>query len=807
MELKAEKLAMTDPPYWAWLRGIKIDGRPFNLEGRKYQLEIMRPICDDGKVKHNEVIKKGSQTGATMGKSIEIAHGALHGMYPQGIIYFFPSRTAVEDFSGSRFKPLLKDNYEEIGKYCLDINSVYARRIGKTNVSFHGCTGTTLIGGIAKDSTAVRMTPADWILLDERDLFDDEMAAQVNQRLGNSTIRRRSDMGTPKLPDDGIDRLYCLVPDTKILTTDLRWVRLSEIKIGDKLIGFDESQVGWNKSRHYRDTEVIGYEKLQRPCYRITLDDGTEVTASTDHRWLVQTKSRGLGWRIVRNLKLGDRLVSIGTWETGVTVEDGYISGVYDGEGCVYSNRRKQTGGAALTFAQKDGAVFDKVKRLLGLHGFRTKDYMHHKVWQARLLGGLPEKLRFLGTYRPARLLPKAHKIYDDVSIGHDQGATKYPRIVKMEYAGFIDVIALGTEHNTFIANGLLSHNSKSDMGRWQIGCDCHSTISTPFSTLQIGKYTCLETEFPNCIKLDKDGKGYRACIHCGKPIDKDGENALWIPDSPTKDTVGYWCSQLLNPNVDLAFKLKEYDRPEDYDTTEAEFQRTVMGKAFARAEDVLRETEVYQCCTQDQMQYSHDGPCAMGFDVGFPLIHVVIGHRIGNDRYRLIKMARVPDWNALHDLAKRFNVKATVGDAMPESHKIREWAKTEAGYGNTVYPCYYTTHLKTFDNWSTDNIVKVNRTEVFDESHQMVVNPGRMLIPRRCQEIDIFAHQMCMAAKFLETDKRGNAEYHYRKIGDKQDHYRNALNYFYLASKKVGTPEAHRNKKKAVTQDMSYSL
>lgn len=534
-------MSLADAPYWAHTKNILIDGRPFNLSGRNYQRELMRPKTRDGKVKHNEVIKKGSQTGATMGKAIEIAHGAKYGRYPQGIIYYFPSKIAVEDFSGSRFKPLLKDNYEEVGKFCNDINSVYTRRIGKVNVNFRGCSGTTIIGGIAKDSTQVRQTPADWILLDERDLFDDEMAAQVNQRLGNSTIRRRSDMGTPKLPDDGIDRLY-----------------------------------------------------------------------------------------------------------------------------------------------------------------------------------------------------------------------------------------------------------GKSDMRRWQIQCDC-------------GKHTCLETEFPQCIKV-ADGRGFPVCIHCGSEIDRT--NGSWQMDSPSKDTVGYWCSQLLNPNRDLALALKEFDDPTEYDTTEAEFQRTVLGKAFARAEDLLRETEVYQCCTQDQMQYSHNGPCAMGFDVGYPLIHVVIGHRIGNDRYRLVKMARVKDWNALHDLAQRFGVKATVGDAMPESHKIREWADSEAGYGNTVYPCYYTTHLKTFDNWSTDNFVKVNRTDVFDETHQMVVSPGRMLVPRRCHEVDIFAHQMCQTAKFLETDKRGNVEFHYRKIGDKQDHYRNALNYFYLACKKVGVPIELRDKRKRVlTQDMKYTI
>ena len=196
-----------DAPYWADYNEVLIDGRPFDIKGRTYQLELMRPVTGDGKVKTHEVIRKGSQVGGTMGLVIQITHGALHNLYPQGVIYYFPNKDAVEDFSGSRFKPFLKDN-EFISKECNDINAVHVRRIGKCNVSFKGGGGTYRVGGEAKDSTAVRSTPADWVLLDERDLFDDEMARQINQRLGNSTVNRRTDLGTPKLPDDGIDRLY-----------------------------------------------------------------------------------------------------------------------------------------------------------------------------------------------------------------------------------------------------------------------------------------------------------------------------------------------------------------------------------------------------------------------------------------------------------------------------------------------------------------------------------------------------------------------------------------------------------------------
>jgi len=540
MELNRENSAATDAPYWAWTNGLLIDGRPFDLKGRGYQMEIMRPKTADGKVKTHEVIRKGSQIGITMGKVIEITHGALHGMYPQGIIYYFPSAKAVEHFSTTRFKPFISDN-PLIRKHCSDINAVAIRRIGKTNVNFFGCSPTVRFGGQAKDSNAVRATPADWILLDERDLFDPDMAKQVNQRLGNSTINRRTDLGTPKLPDDGVDRLW-----------------------------------------------------------------------------------------------------------------------------------------------------------------------------------------------------------------------------------------------------------GKSDMRRWQIKCR------------SCGKHTCMESEFPQCIGL-KEGIGYPKCVHCGERIYR--AEGLWIPDAPKKDVVGYWLSQLLNPNRDLAHVLKEYADPEAYDTSEAEFQRTVLGLPHVSAEDRLSEADVYGCCDRGyQMAFSHDGPCAAGWDVGANALHVVIGHRITGKRYRLVRMARVPDFDALHDLLSRYNIKAGVGDAQPEVHKMRDFQKQE---NFAVYMCYYSEHLKTFDAWQADtNIVNVNKTEVCDATHRMVVSPGMLLIPRYCEEVRVFAHQMTCMAKVLEEDGRsGGTIYRYRKIGDKQDHYRNAMNYFYLACKKVGVPESQHTHKRATNQDMEYHL
>lgn len=539
---KPEDLALVDAPYWMYLNRIRVDGQPFDLKGRKYQQEIMRSKTADGRFKHNEVIRKGSQIGITIIKVGEATHGALHGIYPQGVIFYFPSKTSVEMFSKDRFKTFVDDNPDTIKKYMGKTDSVFIKRIGNINIRFFGGSATTMVGGEKKDSAAVRSTPADWILLDERDLFDEDMAKQVNQRLGNSKIWRRTDMGTPSIPDLGVDLLY-----------------------------------------------------------------------------------------------------------------------------------------------------------------------------------------------------------------------------------------------------------KKSDMRRWQIQCE------------SCKKHTCLETEFPSCIKLTDEG-GYFVCSHCGTQIDSN--NGSWVPDCPKQDTIGYWVSQLLNPNCKLPLILKQYTDPEAYDMTEGEFQRIVMGLPHVSAEDELSESDVYACCGNDQMRHSSEIPCAMGVDVGNP-IYAVIGYRKDRGRCKVIKLARVQNWGELHDLARRFNVKADVIDAQPEYHKSREFQSEES---HAVYLCYYSDHLKTFDTWSgsPDNIVKVNRTEIFDATHSMVRDAGVLELPRVNEEMKVFAHQMTRSVRVMETDQRtGTKIYRYRTRGDKQDHYRNAMNYFLLACKKVGIPASSRRgeRKRVLTQDMKYTI
>src|SRR4051794_39061782 len=112
---------------------------------------------------------------------------------------------------------------------------------------------------------------------------------------------------------------YCLVGATPILMADGRTRALAELRPGDRVYGttFD------GKYRRYVATEGLDHCRTVKRAYRVTLEDGTQLTASGDHRFLT-----GRGWKHVTaaqcpNLTSDDELVQFGDRSSRVTaVED-----------------------------------------------------------------------------------------------------------------------------------------------------------------------------------------------------------------------------------------------------------------------------------------------------------------------------------------------------------------------------------------------------------------------------------------------------------------------------------------------------
>ncbi len=294
-------------------------------------------------------------------------------------------------------------------------------------------------------------------------------------------------------------------------------------------------------------------------------------------------------------------------------------------------------------------------------------------------------------------------------------------------------------------------------------------------------KWTCAELFFmespERCVGVRKDGTGYIACRNCGREIFiRDGQ---WEPQFKSNSDYmhGYQWSQLTSAFNDPKEILDDFFDPPQGNL--ADVYRLRLGLPYIAAEDRLTIPQILDCCSQEIMDSHDPGPCAMGVDVG-KIKHVVIGIKIGKGQYRIVKTARVSEWNDIHDLAKRFNVKSDVVDIRPYEDSARKYQSESK---HKTFLCEYkeNTPMGAVYN-DKSGIVAVGRTEIFDATHGLVTTPGQLSIPRYCPEIKEFAAQLCGAYKILETNKKtGISVYRYKGVNE---HYRNALNYFLLAAR-----------------------
>ena len=191
-----------DAWYWAYHNKIMLKGKPFQLEGHEYQIDIMQ--CDA----RVQCAMKGAQMAFTESRVLKTLHGMIYGTYPQGYLYLFPTRDDVTDFSKGRFNPLIIDNPASIGGYLQNTDAANIKRIGNSMLYLRGARVSKKIEGIKKTASQLKSIPVDGTCFDEVDEMDSEMIELALQRMGHSEIKEESYLSTPSIPDFGIDKLY-----------------------------------------------------------------------------------------------------------------------------------------------------------------------------------------------------------------------------------------------------------------------------------------------------------------------------------------------------------------------------------------------------------------------------------------------------------------------------------------------------------------------------------------------------------------------------------------------------------------------
>ena len=80
--------------------------------------------------------------------------------------------------------------------------------------------------------------------------------------------------------------VYCVWSDTPVLMGDGSTRRIADVRVGDAIYG--TMREGFN--RRYVITKVLAHWSTVKPAYRVTLEDGTTLIASGDHRFLNGTR-------------------------------------------------------------------------------------------------------------------------------------------------------------------------------------------------------------------------------------------------------------------------------------------------------------------------------------------------------------------------------------------------------------------------------------------------------------------------------------------------------------------------------------
>ncbi len=179
--------------------------------------------------------------------------------------------------------------------------------------------------------------------------------------------------------------IYCQSGDTPILMADGRTKPLAEVRVGDEIYG----TVRRGSYRRYETTRILAHWTTRKFAYRITLEDGTELIASGDHRFLTNR-----GWKHVTgaeqgrdcrpHLTLNNKLMGVGALggSVGESAEyrRGYLCGLIRGDGSIGSYSYERPGRTRsevhrFRLALTDDEALQRGREYLSGVGVRTDEF------------------------------------------------------------------------------------------------------------------------------------------------------------------------------------------------------------------------------------------------------------------------------------------------------------------------------------------------------------------------------------------------------------------------------------------------
>jgi DNA repair photolyase len=174
---------------------------------------------------------------------------------------------------------------------------------------------------------------------------------------------------------------YCMWGETPVLMADGTSRAIADLRVGDRIYG----TVRDGFYRRYALTEVLAHWSTVKPAFRITLEDGTKLVASGDHRFLTQR-----GWKHVTGAEQGpqqrpflttnNKLMGFGGFAEGPKgtgpYRRGYLCGMIRGDAYYARHVQPSTGRVSrFRLALADAEALARTRAYLASFGVLTTEF------------------------------------------------------------------------------------------------------------------------------------------------------------------------------------------------------------------------------------------------------------------------------------------------------------------------------------------------------------------------------------------------------------------------------------------------
>lgn len=174
------------PDEWAVNMGLRVDGRPFSLEGREYVEQVIRDNSPE------IVIPKAAQMAFTITALTKTMHNIT--VRKWNGLYLLPVKIGAIPFVQARIDPMIRSNDGLHKKFQSVDNRLHKQTTDDVNLYIRGT-------NIARELQEI---PVDFEIWDERDRMVEDNLEDARHRMDGSEIRKLMQLSTPTVEGHGI---------------------------------------------------------------------------------------------------------------------------------------------------------------------------------------------------------------------------------------------------------------------------------------------------------------------------------------------------------------------------------------------------------------------------------------------------------------------------------------------------------------------------------------------------------------------------------------------------------------------------